>query len=337
MGSLINGNKLNIAVFKLRRDGEFAAVPLRYNPKAFDTGYAGTVNFLTATPDGRFLIAECQNTNDGNYQPYFLQYRVQTDGQLKPYARFSLITGGRNLVFHPSGRFAYLSCPNQSSSQSSPGTIAEFHVTPQGDILYPPFAFVPCSAKPSALALDSRGRTGAVVDADTGFLWQYTLTPQGALLPVNPPSVPVARSFVPLMAGDGRSLYVLSQQSRERYRIYQLRRSGGGFSLLMPWAVRLPGVIWGAVISNKYRILYVSTANLLLTFYVGPQGALQPGRFRMSTTVGVKIAIDEQNDCLYVLGLRNSLRAYRIHEGGRLTALGPAAVGAGMALTVVHR
>jgi len=58
----INENRLNINIFRLRRDGSLVNIPLRYNPAAFATGYAGTVNFLTASPDGHFLFAECENT-----------------------------------------------------------------------------------------------------------------------------------------------------------------------------------------------------------------------------------------------------------------------------------
>lgn len=339
---IANENKPNISIFRLRRDGSLVSVPLRYNPKAFSSGYAGTVNSLTASPDGRFLIAECQNTHEDNYSPIFLQYRIQPDGQIKPYARFSGPTlGGRSLVFHPSGRYAYLSCPDPSPTQSGPGTIAEFHVTSAGDILYPPFATVPCSPKPSALALDSQGRVGAVVDADSGFVWQYTLTPQGRLVPANPPSVPVARAFTALMAGNGQSLYVPSQQSRERYRMYQLRRnSGGGFSLLMPWAIRLPGVIWSVVVSNKRRLMYVSSGGKLLLFHISPQGTLQQSHYSLSTKVGLNLAVDEATGYLYVMGLYNFLHTYRIGQDGKLSAVGKHPIHVNLRLshlTIVHR
>ena len=252
---IANENKPNISIYRLRRDGSLISVPLRYNSKVFSNGYSGTVNSLTASPDGRFLIAECQGTHDEYYSPIFVQYRIYPDGQITPYDSFGLVSGGRSLVFHPSGRYAYLSCPDPSPTQSGPGTIAEFHVNAAGDILYPPFASVPCGPMPTALTLDSQGKVGAVLDFETGFLWQYTLTPQGRLVPANPPSVPVGRNTsAALMAGDGHSLYVPSQQSRERYRLYQLRRnSGGGFSLLMPWAIRLPGVIWSLDVRQLRR------------------------------------------------------------------------------------
>lgn len=335
-------NKPNISIFRLRRDGSLVPIPMRYNSKAFSNGYSGRVNSLTASPDGRFLIAECQNTHEDNYAPIFVQYRILPDGQLKPYDRFGLLPGGRNLVFHPSGRYVYLSCPDQSSSQSQPGTIAEFHVTPAGDILYPPFATVSCGPMPTALALDNQGRVGAVVDAETGFLWQYTLTPQGRLVPANPPSISVGRNTdAALMVGSGQSLYIPSQQSRERYRMYQLRRNnGGGFSLLMPWAMRLPGVIWSVVVSSKRRLMYVSSGGKLLLFHISPQGALQQSRYSLSTKVGLNLAIDEATGYLYVLGLYKFFHVYRIGQDGKLKAVGkhPAHVNLRLNdLTIVHR
>lgn len=335
-------NKPNISIFRLQRDGSLVAIPLHYNPKAFSHGSGGTVNSLTASPDGRFLIAECQGTHDDNYSPIFVQYRIYPNGQINPLESFGLVLGGRSLVFHPSGRYAYLSCPDPSPTQSGPGTIAEFHVTPAGDILYPPFATVPCGPMPTALTLDSQGRVGAVVDAGTGFLWQYTLTPQGMLVPANPPSVPIGRNTdATLMMGSGQSLYIPSQQSRERYRMYQLRRnSGGGFSLLMPWAIRLPGVIWSVVISNKRRLMYVSSGGKLLLFHISPQGTLQQSHYFLSTKIGLNLAIDEETGYLYVMGLHNVIRTYRIGQDGKLTAVGkhPAHVNLRLNdLTIVHR
>jgi len=318
----INENRLNINIFRLRRDGSLVNIPLRYNPAAFATGYAGTVNFLTASPDGHFLFAECENTRDGNYDPRFLQYRIQANGQLKPFDRFALLPGATHLVFHPSGRYAYLSWPDQSNSQARPGAVVQFRVTSKGNLVYPPVASVPCGPMPTALALDGQGRAGGVLDAETGFLWQYTLTPQGRLQPTKPPSVPVAKDvFAPMITEDGQFMYVASQQSRQRYRIYQLRRNAsGGFSLLMPWAVRVPQVIYSMAISNRHRALYVSSGTRLLTFHINPQGTLQPSPFSVNTVVGLNMTVDEVTGYLYVMGLQ--LRAYRIRENGALAALG---------------
>lgn len=323
IGSRVNENKLNITVFRLRRNGKFAMIPLRYNPKAFETGYAGTVNGLTASPDGRFLVMECNNTDDGSYRPYFLQYRIRPDGQLTPHERFGLEIGARNIVFAPSGRYAYATLPDLSISQSLPGKVLEFHVSVQGDIVGPPFASVPCGPMPTALTLDSQGKVGAVLDAETGFLWQYTLTPQGKLLPANPPSVAVCKTpLAPLVTAQRQFMYVINDGSLNRHRIYQLHRnSSGGFSLLMPEAVRLSGVIWSVAISNKHHVIYVSSGNRLLTFRISPQGTLQPGPFSLNSTAGLSIVSDELKNCLYILGLHNTLRAYRIGQDGRLTVL----------------
>jgi len=337
VGDLANENKLNIAAFKLMQNGKFISIPLHYNPTAFNAGYAGTINSLVASPDGRFLVTECNNTDDGNYRPYFLQYRIQRNGNLEPFDHFGLGIGVRSVVFAPSGHYAYASQPNLLSSRSLPGRILEFHVSSQGRIMYPPFSSVPCGSMPGSLTIDKSGRAAGVIDSETGFLWQYTVTAQGHLIPAVPPFVAVAKSIVMLMVTqDGQSMYGVSNGSKNR--IYQLhRRTGGGFSLLMPWAVGLPGVIWSAAISNKHRLLYVSSANLLLAFRIGSQGTLQPSRFLMKTSVGVKIVVDEENDLLYILGIHNLLRTYRIDGEGRLTALGPAAAGYRMSLTVVHR
>jgi len=340
-----NENKININVFRLRRDGRFVNIPLRYNPTAFATGYAGTVESLTASPDGRFLFAECRNTDaDGNYRPYFLQYRILPSGQLKPAGRYGETDtpGATHLVFHPSGRYAYLSWPDQSSSQVQLGAVVQIRVTDKGDLDFKPIASVPCGPMPTALALDGQGRLGAVLDAETGFLWQYALTPQGRLQPTRPPSVAVTKGVLaPLITGDGQSMYIISDGSRQRYRVYQLRRqSGGSFSLIMPWAVRVPGVIFSAAVSNRHRVVYVSSGTRLLTFRISQQGALQPGIFSMQTVVGVNMAVDEVTDCLYVLGLHNTLRAYRIHDNGALTALGKFVAHASIrmnGLTIVHR
>ncbi len=324
-------------MFKLLHNGKFKIIPLRYNPKAF---VGGTVNALTASPDGRFLVMECNNTDDGNYRPYFLQYRVRPDGQLTQYDRFGLGTGARNIVFAPSGRYAYASVPDLSSSQSLPGKILEFHVSAQGDILYPPFASVPCGPMPTTLAIDASERVAGIMDAETGFLWQYTVTTQGHLVPASPPCIAVAKApFAALITQDGQFLYIVSNGSQNRARIYQLRRrASGGFSLLMPWAVRLPGTIWSTAISNRHHVLYVLSGDRLrlLMFRIGPQGTLKPIS-SLNTVIGVDMAADEEADCLYILSRQGQLRAYRIGEGGALKALGPAAAGYRMSLTVVHR
>ena len=310
-----------ILAFRKRRDGSFITIPLRGN----FSGDGGNVESLTASPDGRFLFAECKRTGDGGgYQPYFLQYQIQTSGQLRLVARVGLIgiLGAAHLVFHPSGHYAYLSWPDQSSSQTRPGAVVQLRVTDKGMLVFPPIASVPCGPMPTALALDAQGRVGGVLDAETGFLWQYTLTPQGRLQPTKPPSVPVAKDvFAPMITEDGQFMYVASQQSRQRYRIYQLRRNAsGGFSLLMPWAVRVPQVIYSMAISNRHRALYVSSGTRLLTFHISPQGTLQPSPFSLNTMVGLNMAVDEATGYLYVMGLQ--LRAYRIRENGALAALG---------------
>ncbi len=327
-----------IVAFRLRRNDSFVAVPLKGNV----SGDSGIVNFLTASPDGHFLVAECENTNDGNYDPLFVQYRIQADGQLKPFDRYGMTNfpGATHLVFHPSGRYAYLSWPDQSNSQTRPGAVVQFRVTSKGYLTYPPVASVPCGPMPTALALDAQGRVGGVLDDETGFLWQYTLTPQGRLQPTRPPSVPVAKDiFPPLITRDGRFMYVESQQSRQRYRIYQLRRNAsGGFSLLMPWAVRVPQSIYSMAISNRHRALYVSSGTRLLMFRISPQGTLQPSHFSINTVVGLNMTIDEVTGYLYVMGLQ--LRAYRIRENGALTALGKVPKHTNIRindLTVVHR
>lgn len=325
-----------IVAFRLRRNGSFVAVPLRGDV----SGASGIVNFLTASPDGHFLVAECQNIRDGNYDPLFVQYRIQADGQLKPFERFALLTGGTHLVFHPSGRYAYLSWPDQSNSQTRPGAVVQFRVTSKGSLVYPPVASVPCGPMPTALALDAQGRVGGVLDAETGFLWQYTLTPQGRLRPTIPPSIPVAKNVsAPMITEDGQFMYVASQQSRQRCRIYQLRRNASGdFSLLMPWAVRVPEVIYSVTISNKHRAVYVSSGTRLLTFHISPQGTLQPSPFSLNMGVGLNMAVDEVTGYLYVMGLQ--LRAYRIRENGTLAALGKAPTHTSVrmsGLTIVHR
>lgn len=341
----VSENMINISVFRLRRDGHFVNIPPRYNPNAFATGYAGMVEALTASPDGRFLFAECKNTDaDGNYRPFFLQYRILPSGQLKPDGRYGVTDtpGATHLVFHPSGRYAYLSWPDPSSSQARPGAVVQIRVTGKGDLDFTPIASVPCGPMPTALALDGRGRVGAVLDAETGFLWQYALTPQGRLQPTRPASTTLVKEFsAPVITGDGQFMYVASEPIRWRCRIYQLHhQTEGGFSRLMPWAVRVPGVIFSMALSNKHRVVYASVGTRLLSFRISRQGTLQPGAFSMTTTVGVDMVVDEATDCLYVLGLHNMLRAYRIHEGGTLTALSKAAthVSDGMrGLTVVHR
>ena len=342
LASKANENKLNVSVFRLRHDGGFARVQLRDYPIPPTFGYALTVRFLTASPDGRFLFAECDNTADGRYAPLFLQYRILPDGQLKPYDRVAIVPGSTHLVFHPSGRYAYLSCADQSSAQTQPGRVVQVRVTPEGDLLYPPVASIPCGPMPTALTLDRQGRVGAVLDAETGFLWQYTLTAQGRLSPCSPPQVAVAKDFVaPLMTWEGQSAYVSSQGRHQRYRIYQLRRrAGGGFSLLMPWAVRVPDVIYSMTISNRHRAIYVSSGVRLSSFQVGPQGALRPTSFTLKTGVSVNMAVDEESDLLYASGLNNTLRVYRIHGSGLLTALhaSPARACSWMdSLTIVRR
>ncbi len=143
------------------------------------------------------------------------------------------------------------------------------------------------------------------------------------------------------MAGNGQSLYVPSQQSRERYRMYQLRRnSGGGFSLLMPWAIRLPGVIWSVVVSNKRRLMYVSSGGKLLLFHISPQGTLQQSHYSLSTKVGLNLAVDEATGYLYVMGLYNFLHTYRIGQDGKLSAVGKHPIHVNLRLshlTIVHR
>lgn len=341
IGSLVNENKLNIAVFKIGDNGQTLVLPLRYNPKAFDTGYAGTIKSLTASPDGRFLFMECSNTDDGNYRPHFLQYRILVNGQLKPYDRFGLVTGARNIVFAPMGHCAYLSLPNLSSSRSQPGRVLEFHVSTQGRIIYPPFASVPCGPMPTALAMDAKGRVAGVMDDETGFLWQYTVTAQGRLKPASPPSVAVTKTpLAPVIAQDGQFIYVIDDGRRDQHRIYQLHHQAGSFSLLMPWAVSLPGPIWDTAISNKHHVMYVSAGNRLLTFHISSQGTLRLGYFSMNTIVGVTMVVDNETDCLYVLGLHNRLRTYRICEDGTLKAFSNASTATNTTMSsfvVVHR
>lgn len=325
-GSAINQNRYNINAFRLRRDGSIKSIPLKYDSSAPTRGYYSEVNSLTASPDGKFLTAECQNTHEDKYAPYFIQFRIQDDGQIKPVDRFGLVPGGSGLVFHPSGRYAYLSCPDQSNSQTQPGAIAQYRVTGEGGLAYPPVAFVPCGPRPSVLALDSQGRVGAVLDGQVGSVWQYTLTPQGRLQPAAPPAFAVAKSILyPSLTGDGRFLYAASEMSRQRHRIYQMRRTaGGGYALLMPWAVRLPEGIYSMVISNYRHVLYVSSGTKLLTFRISQQGTLQPAHFSLNTVIGVSLAIDEATGYLCILGLHNTLRAYSISADGTLKALGKA-------------
>ncbi len=335
--TLREGNE--ILAFRLRRDGSFVAVPLKGHP----SGDGGNLEALTASPDGRFLFTECRNTDaDGNYAPYFLQYRILSSGQLKLQGRYGItdVPGATHLVFHPSGRYAYLSWPDQSSSQTRPGAVVQFRVTDKGDPTFKPIASVPCGPMPTALALDDQGRVGGVLDSGTGFLWQYTLTPQGRLHPTIPPSIPVAKDVLaPMITEDGQFMYMASQQSRQRYRIYQLRRNArGGFSLLMPWAVRVPEVIYSVTISNKHHAVYVSSGTRLLTFHISPQGTLQLSPFSLNTMVGLNMAVDEATGYLYVMGLQ--LRAYRIRENGALAALGKVPAHANFRindLTIVHR
>ena len=330
-----------ILAFRLRRDGRFVAIPLKGNL----SGDLGNLQFITASPNGRFLFAECKNTDaDGNYRPFFLQYRILPSGQLKPDGRYGETDtpGATHLVFHPSGRYAYLSWPDQSSSQSQPGQVVQIRVRSKGDPDFTPVASVPCGPMPTALALDSQGKVGGVLDAETGFLWQYTFTSQGRLQPIIPSSTPVVKQiFAPLITGDGQFMYVANEPNHQHYRIYQLHRNaGGGFSLLTPWAVRVPDAIYSVVMSNKHRVVYVSSGPRLMSFRISRKGMLQPGTFSMKTVVGVNMVVDEETDCLYVLGLHNMLRAYRILDNGALTALGKAPAHASVRmndLTIVHR
>ena len=339
---LANENRINVEAFRIRRDGSLVNVPLRYNPRAFASGYSGTVQELVASPDGRFLFAECENTHNDRPAPIFLQFRIQTDGQLQPFDRFSLAPGATHLVFHPSGRYAYVSCPDQSNSQTRPGAVVQFRVTHNGILVYPPVASVPCGPMPSRLTLDHQGRVGAVLDAETGFLWQYTLTPQGRLQPAKPPSVPVVtQAFTPQITADGRFLYIASQQSRQRYCVFQLGRgASGGFSLLTPRAVSVPRVIGDVAIASRQRAVYVSSGGRLFTFRIGPRGTLQPSRFSVNTVVDVSMAVDEAGGHLYVLGLHDKLFTYSIRKDGTLILLNkvPARIGYDFSNpTVVYR
>ena len=323
-----NWNSANVSQYTIGADGLLTPM----NPAAVAVG--STPNAVVIDPSAK--SAYVSNWGNGNVS----QFAIAANGNLTPISgAAATVAAGTypvGVTVDPSGKFAYVAnFYGNDLSQYTIGT--DGSLTPNAAVT------VAAPGNPASIAF-SHGPTASVAVAKYAYVAnaggnnvsQYTVSSDGNLTPMTPPTVATGTSpFFMTVDPRGKFAYVPNRASNT---VSQYAIGPNGSLLPMATAAVAAGtnpVFVTVDPSSKFAYVANFNSNNVSQYTIGADGSLAPmtaatvaagiGPISVSVHPGGKFAFVANND-------GNNVSQYTIDANGSLTAMTPATVLAGLNL-----
>ncbi len=317
----VNPGSGNVTAYSVAANGALTRIgmtPVGMSPQA-----------ITMDPGGQFVYVV--NSSDNNIS----QLKVGADGSLAAMTPSTVAAGAAPgaITVDRTGRFLYV-------ANVTDGTVSQFAIGTTGALSPLSPATFTVGASPTAIRTDATGHFAYVTrGGTTGTIAQLAIGPRGTLSSLTPATATVeADPQAIAIDGNGGFVYVVAGTSNS-ITAFDVIPTSGALSALP----RVPGqgspssvaiVAGDAPVQAVTKFAYAANngGDSISLFTVGASGALTiSGSLNVGGTGPQGITVDPSNSHLYVANnTTNNLSQYAIGTDGKLAALAPDGVDAGV-------
>lgn len=302
---------------------------------------------MAISPDGDHLYALATGAPES-----IRQFSIGPDGELTPLSPATATvapgnTGLRGIAITPNGRNAYV-------TTFGSGTVLQFAVGSDGTLTPLVPASVPAGTAPWGIAVSPDGRGVYVANSTSqttttvdGTLSQYSIGPDGGLVPMSPATVDTGLAPVDVaVSPDGRNVYVSNEPINQATTLSGVSQyavgADGRLAPLAPAMVKPGAQTVQLALDPGGTSVYVgirsSSAGQVLQYSVGAGGALvaktPPGVGPSDFQFVRDMAVSADGSSLYVARADTGIAQYSLGTGGLLSLKVPPVVDSGTASSV---